>query len=156
MPNTQKVPNSSLGLSMVGLQPFRRAAYQRRSKRVALSPSCLGLFCVWLCAAMSSVQRTKAHRSKEMWNTTPVGFEPTRGDPIGLAGRRLNRSAKVSDSSSTAPRLAWRLASAIHAVAALNLAVMLMPMRCAPMFASRAEARRNDAFPGRWAGASQR
>ena len=28
--------------------------------------------------------------------TTPVGFEPTRGDPIGLAGRHLNRSAKVS------------------------------------------------------------
>ena len=28
--------------------------------------------------------------------TTPVGFEPTRGDPIGLAGRRLNCSAKVS------------------------------------------------------------
>ena len=27
---------------------------------------------------------------------TPVGFEPARGDPIGLAGRRLNRSAKVS------------------------------------------------------------
>ena len=27
---------------------------------------------------------------------TPVGFEPTRGDPIRLAGRRLNRSAKVS------------------------------------------------------------
>ena len=27
---------------------------------------------------------------------TPVGFEPTRGDPIGLAGRHLNRSAKVS------------------------------------------------------------
>ena len=27
---------------------------------------------------------------------TPVGFEPTRGDPIGLAGRRLGRSAKVS------------------------------------------------------------
>ena len=29
-------------------------------------------------------------------NSTPVGFEPTRGDPIGLAGRRLNRSVKVS------------------------------------------------------------
>ena len=29
-------------------------------------------------------------------STTPVGFEPTRGDPIGLAGRRLNHSAKVS------------------------------------------------------------
>ena len=28
--------------------------------------------------------------------TTPVGFEPTRGDTIGLAGRRLSRSAKVS------------------------------------------------------------
>ena len=27
---------------------------------------------------------------------TPVGSEPTRGDPIGLAGRRLSRSAKVS------------------------------------------------------------
>ena len=27
---------------------------------------------------------------------TPVGFEPTRGDPIGLAGRRLSHSAKVS------------------------------------------------------------
>ena len=25
-----------------------------------------------------------------------MGFEPTRGDPIGLAGRRLNRSAKVA------------------------------------------------------------
>ena len=32
----------------------------------------------------------------ENLKTTPVGFEPTRGDPIGLAGRRLNRSAKVS------------------------------------------------------------
>ena len=31
--------------------------------------------------------------------STPVGFEPTRGDPIGLAGRRLNRSAKVSVSA---------------------------------------------------------
>ena len=28
--------------------------------------------------------------------STPVGFEPTGGDPIGLAGRRLNHSAKVS------------------------------------------------------------
>ena len=27
---------------------------------------------------------------------TPVGLEPTRGDSIGLAGRRLDRSAKVS------------------------------------------------------------
>ena len=28
--------------------------------------------------------------------TTPVGFEPTRAEPTGLAGRRLNLSAKVS------------------------------------------------------------
>ena len=37
--------------------------------------------------------------SAPMWpdaRATPVGFEPTRGDPIGLAGRRLSRSAKVS------------------------------------------------------------
>ena len=27
---------------------------------------------------------------------TPVGFEPTRAEPTGLAGRRLNHSAKVS------------------------------------------------------------
>jgi hypothetical protein len=32
---------------------------------------------------------------------TPVGFEPTRGDPIGLAGRRLNHSAKVSVARNT-------------------------------------------------------
>jgi hypothetical protein len=31
-----------------------------------------------------------------MTGKTSVGFEPTRGDPIGLAGRRPNRSAKVS------------------------------------------------------------
>ena len=34
--------------------------------------------------------------SPQGMNATPVGFEPTRGDPIGLAGRRLNHSAKVS------------------------------------------------------------
>ena len=28
-------------------------------------------------------------------NATPVGFQPTRGDPIGLASRRFNHSAKV-------------------------------------------------------------
>ena len=28
--------------------------------------------------------------------TTPEGFEPSRAEPIGLAGRRLNHSAKVS------------------------------------------------------------
>ena len=33
---------------------------------------------------------------------TPVGFEPTQGDPIGLAGRRLSHSAKVSSPPSRA------------------------------------------------------
>ena len=28
--------------------------------------------------------------------TTPAGFEPARAEPNGLAGRRLNHSAKVS------------------------------------------------------------
>ena len=40
-----------------------------------------------------------------IWKSTPVGFEPTRGDPIGLAGRRLNRSAKVSSASQPHDRL---------------------------------------------------
>ena len=40
----------------------------------------------------------------EKFQTTPVGFEPTRGDPIGLAGRRLSRSAKVSMVISPVPR----------------------------------------------------
>ena len=31
-----------------------------------------------------------------MQTATPMGFEPTRAEPIGLAGRRLNHSAKVS------------------------------------------------------------
>ena len=35
-------------------------------------------------------------RIEQEQKTTPVGFEPTQGDPIGLAGRRLSHSAKVS------------------------------------------------------------
>ena len=34
------------------------------------------------------------------YKSTPVGFEPTRGDPVGLAGRCLSRSAKVSSAKS--------------------------------------------------------
>jgi hypothetical protein len=51
---------------------------------------------------MQSVDISRQEDPTLIWKTTPVGFEPTRGDPIGLAGRRLNRSAKVS---STGPRL---------------------------------------------------
>ena len=39
--------------------------------------------------------RIKFGRCKTV-KATPVGFEPTQGDPIGLAGRRLSHSAKVS------------------------------------------------------------
>ena len=42
------------------------------------------------------VRAAQVLHSQSLQQTTPVGFEPTRGDPIGLAGRRLNRSAKVS------------------------------------------------------------
>ena len=40
--------------------------------------------------------RWKHRTSSIQRKTIRVGLEPTRGDPIGLAGRRLNRSAKVS------------------------------------------------------------
>ena len=33
------------------------------------------------------------------YKSTPVGFEPMRGDLIGLAGQRLSRSAKVSSAA---------------------------------------------------------
>ena len=52
--------------------------------------------------AIPSAERGQHPQKK----TTPVGFEPTRGDPIGLAGRRLNRSAKVS---SVKPKAAMTL-----------------------------------------------
>ena len=44
---------------------------------------------------------SKVLSGKERHESTPVGFEPTRGDPIGLAGRRLSRSAKVSSAQAT-------------------------------------------------------
>ena len=54
-----------------------------------------------------------APRTQE--KSTPVGYEPTRGDPIGLAGRRLSHSAKVSMCESSplhllhAPYIATRI-----------------------------------------------
>ena len=47
-------------------------------------------------AAMSTRDLAAPDAQSSESKTTPVGFEPTRGDPIGLAGRRLNHSAKVS------------------------------------------------------------
>jgi hypothetical protein len=51
-------------------------------------------------------------------STTPVGLEPARGGPVGLAGRRLYRSAKVSDGGG----VTWRRAVAIHGAAACESA----------------------------------
>ena len=48
--------------------------------------------------------------------TTPVGFEPTRGDPIGLAGRRLSRSAKVSSAKREDAMIVAQRAVSQHAV----------------------------------------
>ena len=36
---------------------------------------------------------------RSFFAATPVGFEPTRGHPIGLASRRLSHSAKVSSAN---------------------------------------------------------
>ncbi len=50
------------------------------------------------CPAKSfaSVKDYETEQAEVTQDTTPVGLEPTRGDPIGLAGRHLSRSAKVS------------------------------------------------------------
>ena len=52
------------------------------------------------CVAGQVVSQGMPQNRLHCWSrphvSTPVGFEPTRGDPIGLAGRRLSRSAKVS------------------------------------------------------------
>ena len=56
--------------------------------------------CHDICAAPRGLGVAQdAHESGESWlskESTPVGFEPTQGNSIGLAGRRLDRSAKVS------------------------------------------------------------
>ncbi len=51
-------------------------------------------FCT--CCTHAHPKFPREVEEEDKTRTTPVGFEPTRGDPIGLAGRRLNRSAKVS------------------------------------------------------------
>ena len=44
----------------------------------------------------STLREFQKKLTKYKFKTTPVGFEPTRAEPTGLAGRRLNHSAKVS------------------------------------------------------------
>ena len=50
----------------------------------------LGATCDFVSDKQSPVVQELPHQ-RHLW-----GFEPTLGDPIGLAGRRLGRSAKVS------------------------------------------------------------
>ena len=51
-----------------------------------------------MCSVDVQMLSISAHTTTnaDLFKTTPVGFEPTRAEPIGLAGRRLNHSAKVS------------------------------------------------------------
>ena len=49
-----------------------------------------------VAARVFGMQMMYLWRSNAAAESTPVGFEPTQGDPIGLAGRRLSHSAKVS------------------------------------------------------------
>ena len=51
-----------------------------------------------MCSVDAQMVSNSAHTTTnaDLFKTTPVGFEPTRAEPIGLAGRRLNHSAKVS------------------------------------------------------------
>ena len=46
--------------------------------------------------SVAQLATTMLSWAERIQKTTPVGFEPTQGDPIGLAGRRLSHSAKVS------------------------------------------------------------
>ena len=51
----------------------------------------------WLCSRLEG--RPSRHGGTALLprlGATPVGFEPARGNLIGVAGRRLNRSANVS------------------------------------------------------------
>ena len=48
---------------------------------------------IGVCVTVSTLKKSQQLKFRK---TTPVGFEPTRAEPTGLAGRRLNHSAKVS------------------------------------------------------------
>ena len=64
--------------------------------RVFRSHSSYGIYFYTVELSMTTT-RVYIRTAKQNQGSTPVGFEPTRGDPIGLAGRRLSHSAKVSD-----------------------------------------------------------
>ena len=78
--------------------------------------------------------------------TTPVGFEPTRGDPIGLAGRRLNRSAKVSyapASTAFSESTWWRCAQARESQARAPVGSHSLHALCCACWAVSVGARQN-------------
>ncbi len=50
----------------------------------------------WRCCSDGSPLTVDHRDARRQAATTLVGFEPTRGDPIGFAGRRLSHLAKVS------------------------------------------------------------
>ena len=78
---------------MMPLHYMRLGGSEFLRQRSAWTAHLMRTFAAQAKSARPSGQRGVAALTQK---TTPVGFEPTRGDPIGLAGRRLNRSAKVS------------------------------------------------------------
>ena len=78
---------------MMPLHYMRLGGSEFLRQRSAWAAHLTRTFAAQAKGARPSGQRGVAALTKK---TTPVGFEPTRGDPIGLAGRRLNHSAKVS------------------------------------------------------------
>ena len=110
------IPRAPCSQGCAGLSVRRSRSHSCQTNRV--SPH--GLDSQRCKLALSSGQGGFGHTTRKAWSwdspphhhhgqskmplqhTTPVGSGPTRGDPIGLAGRRLSRSAKVSSA-----QLAW-------------------------------------------------
>jgi hypothetical protein len=82
------------GSRLFGLVDDSRSGCERSRAQFPEQPSLFPW--TWLCIRMGLRMWWRKVGYLENSRTTPVGFEPTRGDPIGSAGRRLNRSAKVS------------------------------------------------------------
>ena len=76
------------------------AGWMGRGACLPRADVCVSHPCVAGQAVSPGMPQNRPHCWSRRHVSTPVGFEPTRGDPVGLAGRRLSRSAKVSLSSS--------------------------------------------------------
>ena len=98
---------------MMPLHYMRLGGSEFLRQRSAWTAHLMRTFAAQAKSARPSGQRGVAALTQK---TTPVGFEPTRGDPIGLAGRRLNRSAKVSSAKPKDVMVVAQHAVSQHAV----------------------------------------